>query len=677
MIRDDTGPTTVDPFWSGLAPTTHSVPHKRRRIAVFGLSFLLFATASLIYDYSRPAEYRTVARLRIDMPGNGDTADERRTAVQAAFLTEIEVLTSRPLVEKAAARLAGIGTPLPAGSGDGGVDSVDSVEDYRRMLDATPVEGTDVVELAASGRPAEALAPLVNALIDTYRDQLAERYRQDSSSRATKAQDEAEKLEERVAEKRRALDDYRRRHDIVSLERDENHVLSQVKGVGQSLNAANDRLVAAEAKLRSLRESIAAGKSIVRARDNPTLSNLEQRASQLREEQHELERAYTPDFLAFDPRAKALRMRIASLDEQMKQVREGGQQAALSDAEEEVAAARAAVDRLAQQAGGERRTVQAFTARLGEFKAMQEELTGLEEMHRTAVVRATGLQAAERIRVPEVTTLEAAFPPGEPWRPQYGRDAAIGVTASLLLALLTTWIVELFNRTAPAPSLVIAPAWLRSVQLPAARSPEALGQFAPSALLAGAAQLPRELDEAEIAQLLDELPDDARIGALALLSGLSFDELARLKWPAVDLAGRRILLPDRAVPLSAAFEAQLGRYREHHPETGDGPVVPAARGETSDALDATLPDALDATLLYAAHDAGIPGADEITSAALRHSYIAYLVRQGVRFADLFGIVGRLPADMLGAYTALSPAGKKRPLEEIDRTHPALRHVRSA
>ncbi|KON82106.2 hypothetical protein PA01_11360 [Azoarcus sp. PA01] len=663
MIRDDTGPVTVDPFWPGLASTAYSPPHKRRRIAVFGLSFLLLAAASLIYDYSRPAEYRTVAQLRIDMPGNGDTADERRTAARAAFLTEIEVLTSRPLVEKAAARLAAVGTPLPAGADEGG----DGVEDYRRMLDATPVEGTDVVELAASGRPAEALAPLVNALIDTYRSELTERYRQDSGSRATRAQDEAAKLEERVAEKRRALDDYRRDHDIVSLERDENRVLTQVKGVGQSLNAANDRLVAAEAKLRSLRDSIAAGKSIVRARDNPTLSNLEQRASQLREEQHELERVYTPDFLAFDPRAKALRMRIASLDEQMKQVREKGQQAALSDAEEEVAAARAAVDRLTQQAGGERRTVQAFTARLGEFKAMQEELTGLEQMHRAAVVTATGLQAAERIRVPEVTTLEAAYPPAEPWRPQYGRDAAIGVTASLLLALLTTWIVELFNRSAPAPSLVIAPAWPRSVQLPTARSPETLGQFAPSALLAGAAPVLRELDEAEIAQLLDELPDDARVGALALLSGLSFDELAGLKWPALDLAERRILLPDRVVPLSAAFAAQLGRYREHRPETADGPVVPAASGGT--------PDALDATLLYAAHDAGVPGADEITGAALRHSYIAYLVRQGVRFADLSGIVGRLPADLLGAYTALSPAGRKRPIEEIDRTHPALHRIR--
>ncbi|WP_332671433.1 GumC family protein [Aromatoleum sp.] len=659
MIRDDTGPASLDPFWTGIAPTYRAAPALRRRVAVFGVAFLLLASLSLLYDYSRPAEYRTAARLRIDMPGHGDTADERRSASRAAFLTEVEVLTSRPTVDKAVGRLAIIGVPMPD-------ESLDPAEDYRRMLTATPVDGTNVVQLTANGSPPEVLPTLVNTLIDVYRNQLAERYRQDSSSRAAKAQAEAERLAVRVTEKREALDEFRSRHDIVSLEREENQVLSQVKGVGQSLNIANDRLVAAEAKLRSLRDSVAAGNPVVRARDNPTLSNLEQRASQLREEQHEMERTYTPDFLAFDPRAKALRMRLANLDEQMKQVREGGQRAALNEAEEEVTAARAAVERLKQQAGGDRRAVQAFTARLGEFKAMQEELAGLEDMHRAAVVQATGLQAAERIRVPEITLLEAAFAPGEPWRPQYGRDAAIGVSASLLLALLATWIVELFNRTPAGPSLVVAPAWVRSLQAPAARTPEPLAGISPSALLAGAAQLPRELNDAEIAQLLDELPDDLGIVALGLLSGLSIDEIARLEWAAVDLEHRRIRPPDRTLRLSPAFERQLDAYRGRRGDADGGLVVPAPLRTR---------EAVDAALLYAAHDAGLAGADEITAASLRHSYVAYLVRQGVRFADLAGIVGRLPADLLGAYTALSPAGRKRALDEIDLFHPALRQIR--
>ncbi|MDT3672792.1 MAG: hypothetical protein ROZ37_20935 [Aromatoleum sp.] len=659
MIRDDTGPASLDPLWTGIAPHYRPASAVRRRVAVFGVAFLLLASLSLLYDYSRPAEYRTAARLRIDMPGYGDTADERRGASQAAFLTEVEILTSRPLVDKAVGRLAAVGAPMPD-------ESLDPAEEYRRMLTATPVDGTNVVQLTASGSPSDVLAPLLNTLIDVYRNQLAERYRQDSSGRAAKAQAEADGLAVRVTEKREALDEFRSRYDIVSLERDENQVLSQVKGVGQSLNTANERLVAAEGKLRSLRESVAAGNPVVRARDNPTLSNLEQRASQLREEQHEMERTYTPDFLAFDPRAKALRMRLANLDEQMKQVREGGQRAALSEAEEEVTAARAGVERLKQQAGGDRRAVQAFTARLGEFKAMQEELAGLEEMHRAAVAQATGLHAAERVRVPEITLLEAAFAPGEPWRPQYGRDAAIGVSASLLLALLATWIVELFNRTPPGPSLVVAPAWVRSLQPPAARPPEPLAGLSPSALLAGVAQLPRELDDAEIVQLLDELPDDLRLVAFGLLSGLSIDEITRLEWAAVDIEHRRVRLTDRTLRLSPVFERQLDICRRKREEADGELVIPAAFRTR---------EAVDAALLYAAHDAGLPGADEITAASLRHSYVAYLVRQGVRFADLAGIVGRIPADLLSAYTALSPAGRKRALDEIDVLHPALRALR--
>ena len=45
---------------------------------------------------------------------------------------------------------------------------------------------------------------------------------------------------------RRGVEAFRARHDIVSLERDENQVLSRVKGLGASLNAANDRVAIAE-----------------------------------------------------------------------------------------------------------------------------------------------------------------------------------------------------------------------------------------------------------------------------------------------------------------------------------------------------------------------------------------------------------------------------------------------
>jgi polysaccharide biosynthesis transport protein len=51
----------------------------------------------------------------------------------------------------------------------------------------------------------------------------------------------------------------------------------------------------------ALSASAAAGKAAVRSRDDPTLANFEQRASQIREELRDLERGFTPDSLFYQP----------------------------------------------------------------------------------------------------------------------------------------------------------------------------------------------------------------------------------------------------------------------------------------------------------------------------------------------------------------------------------------
>ena len=69
-------------------------------------------------------------------------------------------------------------------------------------------------------------------------------------------------------------------------------------------------------------------------------------------------------------------------------------------------------------------------------------------------------------------------------------------------------------------------------------------------------------------------------------------------------------------------------------------------------------------------DAGIDGVIDVTTDCLRHTYVAFLVRQGIRFSELTRIVGYLPAEVLGAYSALSPRGSRFPREAIDVVYPA-------
>lgn len=83
---------------------------------------------------------------------------------------------------------------------------------------------------------------------------------------------------------------------------------------------------------------------------------------------------------------------------------------------------------------------------------------------------------------------------------------------------------------------------------------------------------------------------------------------------------------------------------------------------------------LEALISYAAHDAGLQQPAEITPWAVRHTFISYLVRQGIRFSELARIVGTLPAEVTAAYGAVLPTGPRRSLEQVDRVLPALRDL---
>jgi integrase len=133
----------------------------------------------------------------------------------------------------------------------------------------------------------------------------------------------------------------------------------------------------------------------------------------------------------------------------------------------------------------------------------------------------------------------------------------------------------------------------------------------------------------------------------------------------VDLA-RRVVRVDgesaRELPIGGVLADALAA----RPASAELPLVPLRDGVPASVSDLTE------AILYAAHDAGLERPSEATPAALRHTYIAFLVRQGIRFADLARVVGRLPAEALAAYGDLTPAGPRATLDAIQLVLPSLR-----
>jgi succinoglycan biosynthesis transport protein ExoP len=135
----------------------------RRRAIVFSCAFVPAVVASLTYVYTRPAEYRAVARLQISpaavVTQPAEAKDTPAVTTDAkSFLTEVQVLTSRPLLRDVLERLKSDGAGLDLGP--------DPVASAQRMLHAEPVEGTQVVQLSAEGPQPDFVTRLVNTVTE-------------------------------------------------------------------------------------------------------------------------------------------------------------------------------------------------------------------------------------------------------------------------------------------------------------------------------------------------------------------------------------------------------------------------------------------------------------------------------------------------------------------------------
>lgn len=214
----------------------------RRRLRVFALVFVVVLLPGLLWDFSRPAEYRATARVQIT-PGSttprslpsasGGSGAEGTAHASSELLTQIQVLTSRPLLASVGEVLGRTGHPL---TGEG-----DPAARVQAMLSVVPVAGTEVVELHATGAPPELLAAALNVLIETYREQMKADYQEAASEALTQAREEAERLGQTAGERRERLDALRSQGGGISPEREENEVVAQIKGLRTALNTAIER----------------------------------------------------------------------------------------------------------------------------------------------------------------------------------------------------------------------------------------------------------------------------------------------------------------------------------------------------------------------------------------------------------------------------------------------------
>ncbi|SOD42005.1 Uncharacterized protein involved in exopolysaccharide biosynthesis [Nitrosovibrio sp. Nv4] len=638
----------------------HEQPwYRSRRFSIFSLAFLISAAISLAYIYSQPAVYRSSATLLTSamtaIDRESSDADIQHVAIQRQIFLGHEIAAETVSRLKAS----------PAGK----FLSQLTAPDIQNLLNVEPVSETNLVEIVAEGTDPKFLPLLINTWIDVYLDARAEEVKKLTSNTKRIVEDELEGLADKVDSARVALETFRRNHDISSTQREENEAAARLRGLNESLNKASEEEVKAKSKLDSIRVAIARGKAVVPDDEKGSLVDLETRLQDLREKLAEFDKKFTREYLNLQPDLKSIPEQIKELEAAVNNKRRYGQNVVLADAEMAYAAAQQTASGIRAQLDSHKKQAFAFTSKFAEHDALKTDLEGLETLYRDAQERLVQVKTGRKDKYPQVTVINRAYESIKPVRPDYNREALIAIAGSLLLGLLSVWIFEyLTQKKEQQPSIAIF--GVQNYPAPAAKLIDhphtALGTAAGSleqktnnTLASPAAPPHRELSSHQLRALISasNLKGKQLIGLL--LSGMNIDEAASLTPDQINLPAGTINLggvSPRIIPLNNSLKFLFMQSDGHPLWNADDP------GTRID---------LSAALVCAAVDSGLPDSQEITAEAIRHSYIAYLVRQGLRLSDLEQIVGYLEPSAISSYSAYSPPQQGRHIHEIELVHPAL------
>ncbi|MEM7253112.1 MAG: hypothetical protein AAF493_16980 [Pseudomonadota bacterium] len=648
-------PTTT--MASSHAHYEQAVRHRnRRRLQIFFLVFVVAAAAGLLWNYSRPPVYESTATLQITPRSNLERAagvdPPNPVEVQRQMMLSPSLLKSlhQQVVELEGATLT------PSG--------------LRQMIVAERVPSTDTVRLRAMGGEAALLPLILNAWADIYvqRQRAAEVEAAETLDSASNQ--EVESLEAQLAAKRSAVEAFRRNNNIVSPKREENRVASRLKGLNEAFNKANDREIEAKGKLVSIQRAVAAGKVVGNSKEARSLSNLITRAEELRQEMREYRENYTTTYMDLDPKIRAVRDSLVALEKRITIEQKTHSQSVIGEAEQEVDAAVAARESVVVERAKLRNEASTFSANFARLESLMAELTSLEEV----VNEAKRTQVRERAKrptlPPQAHVAEAGFVPDSPVAPLYTRDAGIAIGGALALALICVLGFEFFIRpVVPPPSgatttLVYAGDAARiGPPDPVSARPSALTHAAPLAALPVASL--REASERDMEALVRLTDDAPAVQALvgAMLSGISVEEAARLAWSDVDLARGSVNVTGRDARSVVALGTFATALDAMAIPRDDWPVWATPEGAPLRVDELTH-------LVNTAVDRALPGSN-LGPNDLRHTFIAFLARQGASSDDLLRVAGRIPEDTLNRYAELAPPGQHVAFSELNVAYPAL------
>ncbi|MDD2761237.1 MAG: integrase, partial [Methylomonas sp.] len=315
----------------------HIKPPRFRRWLVFLLVFVPCVTASQFFVFLQPAIYQSSATLltmaATDMDQASPAADIQHVSIQRQILLGSEIL------EKTAERLRQIT----------GNRKIFQVDELRSLFDVAPEAETNLVHLQAKGPDPKLLQLAIDAWIESYLKVRTAFIAENTAKVVTALDEQLQRIDKQVMDKRREIDAFRLSHNILSTESADNQAHARLQGLNASLNTALEEEVKAKAKFEAILNAISRNQTVVPEEDSRAMAVLIQQAEQLRGELAAIEGRFTKEYIDLNPNLRRVREQLAEIEAKIAEKGSYGKEYAKQEAEREYAAARQAVLSLKQQ----------------------------------------------------------------------------------------------------------------------------------------------------------------------------------------------------------------------------------------------------------------------------------------------------------------------------------------
>jgi succinoglycan biosynthesis transport protein ExoP len=513
------------------------------------------------------------------------------------------------------------------------------------ILSITSNLTSNVLILEAKGSEPEILSLIIETWISNYLANLKGESSSQNKDELNVIQQQLSVLQDKINSQRETIQDFAQLNQIISVERDENQILSKMKGLNLSLEAAENQKTEALAKLENLNQSLKQGIVVERPSDTVTINALKAQLAVIQSELKALKNKYTAEYLQRDPAIVAKQQEATDLELKLKNILNESQIANLTDNQGilEVAVSKAKL--LRSQISEQQQLAQQFNQKLEQYKGLEAELLELQRQEQVLKSRLVEIELTRPFEA-NINLLEPASKAQYPIGPDYWRDTLIALALAVIFSLLAlglfSFIVRPKQTSQAAPNIVVVPHYGAKLNDDSTNSrtliDKSVGSVASLALSDNTeSKQTRILQSSEIKTLYQAANQQGKTLIGLILCGVALDEMSKLSlsdfsdnFASLNISGdaqRQLQLPQAFVQhLKACFPS----------DDRSAPILASRLSE----------DDLNSLVINAAYDADLILPEQVSLFALRHNYIRYLIEQGVRLNDIELLCGYIaPAEL--------------------------------